>query len=262
MTPELLLALEAIAAETQAGLFAAFLVFLRVGAAIAVMPVFGDQAVPQRVRLGLAVAFTLIVMPAVQPDLSGIVARGQVISPALVTEALAGLILGLALRLFVMVLQMAGTIAAQATSLSQIFGGAGVDPQPAMAQLFMIGGMALAVMSGLHLRVTEAFILSYDMLPPGQFPSPGMVAEWGIAQVARAFAFAFTLAAPFVIASVIYNVALGAINKAMPQLMVAMVGAPALTLGGLILLMVVTPLILTIWVGAFDRFLIDPFGGP
>jgi glycosyltransferase involved in cell wall biosynthesis len=32
-------------------------------------------------------------------------------------------------------LQIAGTIAANMTSLSQLLGGAGVDPQPAMAQI-------------------------------------------------------------------------------------------------------------------------------
>ena len=59
------------------------------------------------------------------------------------------------------------------------------------------------------------------MLLPGQD-----VAEWGVARVGAAFALALGLAAPFVIAAVLYNLALGVINKAMPQLMVALVGAP------------------------------------
>ena len=46
----------------------AVLVFLRVGAALAVMPAFGEQVVPQRVRLVVALAFTAIVGPAVAPD--------------------------------------------------------------------------------------------------------------------------------------------------------------------------------------------------
>ena len=49
--------------------------------------------------------------------------------------------------------------------------------------------------------------------------------------MAASFALALSLAAPFVIASLLYNVALGVINKAMPQLMVAFVGAPAITCG-------------------------------
>lgn len=76
------------------------------------------------------------------------------------------------------------------------------------------------------------------------------------------FANAFTLAAPFVITSLIYNVALGAINRAMPQLMVAFVGAPAITAGGLILLMLISPLILSIWLDEFNIRLANPFAMP
>jgi len=39
------------------GLFAAFIVFWRVGAAMAALPAFGEQTLPQRVRLAMALAF-------------------------------------------------------------------------------------------------------------------------------------------------------------------------------------------------------------
>ena len=47
---------------------------------------------------------------------------------------------------------------------------------------------------------------------------------------------AFTLAAPFVLVSVLYNLTLGVINRAMPQLMVVFVGAPVITGLGLAVL--------------------------
>ena len=50
---------------TQSWLWPAVLVFLRVGACMALMPAFGEQVVPQRVRLILALAFTAVVLPAV-----------------------------------------------------------------------------------------------------------------------------------------------------------------------------------------------------
>ncbi len=262
MTPEVTEALAGFAALGQEALAAGFLVFLRVGAAMAVLPVFGEQMIPMRIRLGLTLAFTLVVSPAVLPGLLAMLDGGTPGALMILTEVLAGLSLGLALRLFVMALQIAGTMAAQATSLAQFFGGAGADPQPAMAQLLLIAGLALAVAAGLHVRAAEALILSYDLLPAGQLPSPAVMAEWGTAQVARAFTLAFTLAAPFVIAALIYNVALGVINKAMPQLMVVLVGAPALTLGGLALLMLVSVPLLGVWMLAFDRFLANPFTAP
>lgn len=259
-------ALAEIAHLARGALWVGFVVFLRVGAMMALAPAFGEQAVPMRLRLALALAFTIIVAPAVAPALSASasamsesVGQGMIPLSLLVTEVTAGLILGIGLRIFVMALQIAGTIAAQASSLSQFFGGAGADPQPAMAQLLLIGGLALAVMAGLHVRLAEALILSYDLLPPGVFAPVAMLADWGLMQVARAFGLAFSLAAPFTIAGLIYNVALGVINRAMPQLMVAFVGAPALTLGGLMLLFLTAPLALAVWFQAFDLFLADPF---
>jgi flagellar biosynthetic protein FliR len=64
-----------------------------------------------------------------------------------------------------------------------------------------------------------------------------------------------------VIASLLYNLALGAINRAMPQLMVSFVGAPALTLGGLALLALAAPILLSFWSDAVERALFQPFAG-
>ncbi len=69
------------------------------------------------------------------------------------------------------------------------------------------------------------------------------------------------MAVPFLAASVIYNIALGVINRAMPQLMVIFVGAPALTLGGLVLLAIAAPLLLKLWIDAFNAYLGNPFEG-
>lgn len=241
----------------QAGLAAWFAVFLRVGAVMAVLPAFGEQAVPARVRLALALAFTFIVAPAAPVlPLDGPAAS---VGRALAAEILSGLLLGLGLRLLVLGLQTAGAMAAQATSLAQIFGGsAGVDPQPAIAHVLTIGGLALAVLADLHVRVAEALIASYAAFPAGIMPHAGLVASWGTFRVAEAFAMGFTLAAPFVAASLVYNVALGVINRAMPQLMVAFVGAPALTLGGLALFALAAPSLLEVWLAALGAHLADP----
>ena len=53
-----------------ATLWGAALVFLRLGAMMALMPAFGDQVVPMRVRLAITLAFTAVVYPAVAPGLS------------------------------------------------------------------------------------------------------------------------------------------------------------------------------------------------
>ena len=247
-------------AAGQTGLAVGFVVFLRIGGAMAVMPAFGERSVPERVRLVLALAFTAIVAPAVADRVAPVITLGSGLVFLLLGEVVVGLTLGLAVRLFVMALQIAGSIAAQSTSLSQIFGTAAIEPLPAIGHVMVISGLALAVMTGLHVRLAEALIGSYSVFAPGLIPDPSLIAEWGLARVVSAFALAFSLATPFVIASVIYNLALGVINKAMPQLMVAFVGAPAITAGGLILLFLSLPLLLSVWSEDLHGFLSNPYG--
>lgn len=247
---------------TQAGLAGFVLVFVRVGGMVSLLPGFGEQMIPARVRLGAAIAFTLVVWPMVAPGL----ASPDPVRPflaMLLVEATIGLMLGLAIRLLVIALQLAGSIAAQSTALAQIFGaGAAPDPMPAIGSVLMLAGITLALAAGLHVKAAIAVARSYEILPMG-LPVPASdVAAWGTARVARAFALGFSLAAPFVIAGFAYNLALGAINRAMPQLMVAFIGAPAITAGGLLLLMLAAPVLLHFWSGRLDLTLADPLALP
>lgn len=253
--------IEALVPMAGVALQTALVVFLRVGAMMSVAPAFGERAVPVRVKLVLAMAFTLIVLPAAAAtDLPDAQTLGAIVRLT-ATETMSGLALGLVLRLFVLGLQTAGSMIAQSTSLSQIFGGTAAEPMPAIGHLLIVAGLALAAMSGLHVRIAQYLILSYEVMPAGEFLPAADLLSWGRAHVVQAFALAFTIAAPFVAASLIYNLALGAINKAMPQLMVAFVGAPVITAGGLILLFLVTPMMLTVWLNAMHGFMAAPFQG-
>lgn len=241
----------------SASLWHGIIVFLRVAVLVSFVPAFGEQSIPRRIKLMLALAFTLVTAPAIPTVATA--PTLDAIAWLAITESVAGLVLGLGLRLFILGLQTAGSIAAQSTSLSQILGGAVADPLPAMGYALIIGGLALAVMSGVHVKAAELVILSYELLPIGSLPAGSTVSRWGLDQVRHAFSLAFTLAAPFVILSVLYNLALGAINKAMPQLMVAFVGAPVITAAGVILLFLAAPMMLSVWMTSLDQFLANPF---
>ena len=245
---------------TQGWLWAAFVVFLRIGAMLSLVPAFGERSVPARVKLGLGLAFTLVVLPSVAPDLPPL---PRDLWPALATcapEVVTGLFFGMMLRLFVMALQVAGAVAAQSTSLSQIFGATvGVDPQPAIGNVLVVAGLALAALMGLHVRLAAYMIEGYALVGAGEIIGAGTLVEAGLGQIAASFALGFSLAAPFVVASLIYNVTLGVINRAMPQLMVAFVGAPAITAGGLALLALSAGASLGVWHDALARFLAAPF---
>lgn len=238
-------------------LWHAIAVFLRIGPLVALLPAFGERSVPARIKLIIVLCFVLIVAPTVPP--LTMTPGFYTLSVLVFTETLAGLMLGLGIRLFVLALQTAGSIAAQSTSLSQILGGAVADPLPAMGYILIVGGMALAVITGLHIKAAMLIILSYDILPMGVLIDGEVLTTWGVSKIANAFSLAFTLAAPFVLLSVIYNLTLGVINKAMPQLMVAFVGAPVITAGGLFVLLLAAPFMLQHWITALDGYMANPY---
>jgi len=239
--------------------FALMAVFCRVGATVALLPGFGEVALPQRIKLAAAAAFTLIVWPATAPlatlDDSSMAAVGL----AFLGETLAGVLIGLSVRLLLMALQTAGTIAGQSTAISQMFGeNLTADMQPVFSSMLTLAGVALAFALGLPAYAAAALIGSYDVIPFGALPIASDLTDWGVGRVADAFSIAAALSAPFVVLSFAYNVALGAINRAMPTLMVAMVGAPAITGGAILLMMLASPTMMTVWADMLSTVMADP----
>jgi len=244
----------------QAAIWQIFAVFLRVGAIVSLIPGVGENMVPARIKLAAGIGFSVIVAFSLEPIVQPQSVRD--IAYFFTAEAVIGLALGFGLRLFVLALQTAGSIAANATSLAQILGGASAEPFPAISYILVLSGLALAMILDLHIYAVHFVLLTYALFPIGQFPSTLILSTWGIAQIAQAFALAFAVSAPFVIASLLYNLALGAINRAMPQLMVAFVGAPVITFGGLAILLLAAPVMLAIWSEHFFTFMSDPMATP
>ncbi len=236
------------------------IVFLRVGPIMTLFPGFGERVVPVRVKLALSLAFTAVVAPAAAPYIDTSTFSDLDIAWTILSETAVGLMIGIGFRMFLLALQTAGSMAAQATSLSQILGSAGATPLPAMGHVLTMGGIALAMILHLHVHVAEMVIATYTIFPVGTLPEASSVSEWGVAQVAGAFSLAFSLAAPFVLISVLYNLTLGIINRAMPQMMVVFVGAPVITAGGLVLLFLLAPIMLNIWSIALQGYVANPFG--
>lgn len=237
------------------------IVFLRIGTMFMLLPGFGERSIPTRVRLALAFCFSLVVAPLA--PIPSVAADLQSVVQLIFAETLNGALFGLLLRLFVLGLQTTGAIAAQSTSLSQMFGGsAGLDSQPALGAVLVLAGLTLAVVLGLHVKLVAYMLLSYQLQPVAQVLNGAHMYQLGVDTIARCFALGFSLAGPFMIAALIYNVTLGFINKAMPQLMVSFIGAPAVTFAGLVLLAVGGTVILQHWVRVLDLFMLDPGGTP
>ncbi len=222
-------------------------IFARISALVMFLPGLGEQAVPVRPRLAVAMAITLILTPLVISSATPPETNSAAVM-MMVAEIISGAILGFSIRIAIFTLQTAGSIASQSLSLAQLFG-SNIDASLSspIGTLLMFVGIVLAVMAGLHFETVRVLVLSFEIMPLGVFPGASETGSWAVERVAFSFAASLSLAMPFVVLGFIYNLAIGAANRAMPQLMVAFVGVPAVTLAGMMLLALTAPVLLGVW---------------
>lgn len=239
--------------EVPPGLVAQFEPFLgslmlalgRLSPIVLLMPGIGDQFLSARVKLFvlLALSISLLstgVVPSVQMDpLASFL-------PILFVEVAIGLKMGVLLRATVWILMIVGNVIANMIGLSQLMGVAThSESQTVLANLLAMAGTTLLLTLNFHVMVFSEVVRSYG--EPTTLFDMGANANVVANALARAFTFAIVLAWPFVAVSIIYNLCLGFINRAMPQLMVAFVGAPFMIGSGFILLVASISGILLIW---------------
>ncbi len=213
----------------SAELFSFFLVFVRVGTAIAVLPGFSAAYVAVRIRLALALALSLLLAPTLAGSLPAMPASPLAMALLIVGEALVGAFLGLIPRIAMAALHAAGTFAAFFGSLtSAVVQDAVADQQSStLAGFFLTAGMVLVFVSDLHHLMLRALAESYHVFAAGG-PFASSIAAEGLGRtLTAAFALGLQLSAPFLIVSIASNVAVGLLGRLMPQLPVLFFGLPA-----------------------------------
>ena len=131
-------------------LFAWLLVFTRVGSAFMVMPLFGDQFVPVRVRLLLALVISVIVTPALEDRVPPEPVSLMALFLLLGSEVMIGVFIGSLPRLMFSALEVAGMIIAMQTGLSNAF-----VFNPALASQGSLPGSMLSWLALLLIRIAE-----------------------------------------------------------------------------------------------------------
>ena len=103
---------------TAQQVFAAGLVFARLGAIVMLIPGIGEGYVPPRIRLSLALAMALMLFPVVGGSVPPMPHDVSGVAGAVIKETLIGLMLGAILRMFMTSLITAGEVISIQTTLS------------------------------------------------------------------------------------------------------------------------------------------------
>ena len=209
-------------------------VVARLSLIIFFLPGIGEQVIPTRARafllIGVALAITTsgFITAPVSTDLTSLFG-------ILVTEIFIGFALGVMLRATIWMMTIAGSVIAQSIGLSQFLAPAlEHEAQTLTSNLLAMAGAAVLLSANFHVEVIVSLMRLYTDIPLGALTllSGPMLAQ----SLYSAFGFALLLAWPFVAVNLLYNVSLGFINKALPSLMVAFVGAPFMVGAGTMML--------------------------
>jgi len=229
------------------------LMFARIGTMVMLLPAIGENTVPARMRLTLALVLTAILMPLHRADYTVDLAAWGPMLVLLGKELLIGAVLGLTARLAISALQVAGTVVAQQLGLGFV---TAVDPT--QGQQGVIVGNFLTVLAitmifatDMHHLVIAALNDSYRLFRPGDVPIPGDIAELITRTVAAAFRVGIQLAAPFLVFGILFNLGLGVLARLMPQMQVYFVALPLSIMLGLALLV----LVMSAMMGSFLDYL-------
>ncbi|MBW8269836.1 flagellar biosynthetic protein FliR [Caldovatus aquaticus] len=223
--------------------FQAVLVFARIGAAAMLLPGLGEQEVPAMPRLALGLALVPLLLPGLAPALPPAPEAPAETLRLLALEALAGLFLGGLARLVALALGMAGQAVALLLGLATVlapdpqFGAQGTAP----ARLLLLAGAVLVLGSGLYALPLRALAESYAVLPPGAPWPAGEAAELAAQAASDSLALALRLAAPFVLAAVLFHLALALLARLAPQVQIFFVATPGQLLLGLALFALLFP---------------------
>lgn len=205
----------------------------RIAAVLMTMPIIGTKMVPGRIRLYLALAITVVVVPGLPPmpevnplSLSGLLLIAE--------QILIGAVFGLSLQLFFQIFVVAGQVVAIQMGMafaSMVDPVNGVNVAVVSQFLSMLVTLLFLSMNG-HLVVFEVITESFTTLPVGT----GLMVNhyWDlVGRLSWVLGAALLLVLPAITALLVVNIAFGVMTRAAPQLNIFSIGFPLTLVLGL-----------------------------
>ncbi|PVZ41537.1 flagellar biosynthetic protein FliR [Pseudomonas sp. CC120222-01a] len=214
--------------DAQIGTWVAtfILPLFRVTAVLMTMPIFGTRMLPARIRLYVAVAITVVIVPALPPlpefdplSLRGLLLCGE--------QVIVGALFGFSLQLLFQAFVIAGQIIAVQMGMafaSMVDPANGVNVAVVSQFMTMLVSVLFLLMNG-HLVVFEVMTESFTTLPVGN----ALVVShfWEMAgRLGWVFGAGLLLILPAITALLVVNIAFGVMTRAAPQLNIFSIGFP------------------------------------
>lgn len=225
--------------DPEGTVLALFAAFCRIGGCVMIMPGFSTARVSMQIRLFIAVAISMAILPIMWTDIyPQVTGKGHTYIYLIAAETAVGAVIGLVARYYVLGLQFAGT------ALTMLIG---FSPPPStdvledtaenqLTNMISFTGVVLLFMLDFHHVIFEAIVQSYRVMPIGAGFDPQGVLITLANSLEQTFMIMLRLASPFLIYGLLFNVTIGMVNKLAPQIPVYFISQPYLIMGGMFLL--------------------------
>lgn len=211
--------------------------FARISGLLMVIPLIGTRMVPQQIRLLLAVAMTLVVVPVLPPFpvMEAFSVQSFVI---ILHQLLIGILLGFVVEVLTQSFVIAGQLIAMQTGL-----GIATTVDPAQGASVVVISQWLLFMVSLVFLSLNGHLVMIEVLVDSFYAMPVGAASWGADALGRLvhwtgwmFAAGLVISLPALTALLVVNLAFGVMTRAAPQLNVFALGFPVTMMVGLFIL--------------------------
>ena len=213
---------------TSHDVFALFLIFVRVGAALMLMPGFSEPYIFSRSRLLFALLLSLVLAGPVTPHLPELPEHTGQLILLVGQEVFLGLFLGGATRIIFAALHVAGsTIAVQSgLATASVFDPSQSTQGTLPGNFLTTVTMVLLFVTDGHHMLLRGLVESYDHLRAGAGLPMGDMAAFITRIVQKAFDLGVQIAAPLLLVGFLTNLAMGVLNRLMPSFQVFFIALP------------------------------------
>ena len=238
-------------------IFNFFLVFSRIGTAIALFPGFSFVYVNIRTRLAIGLGITLVILPFVAYELPAMPLAPSDLVIMIAGEVLIGAFFGVLTRILMSSLQTAGTLVAYFSSMANaLIQDPLVEQQSSLFSGFLTTlGVVLIFVTDSHHLMIRAVVDSYGIFAPGNSLVIGDFSEVLTLRVASAFKLGVEMSTPIIISAIIYYVGLGVLTRLMPTLPVFFFGLPIQVSMQITILFITLSSIMLIFMSRYDEML-------
>ncbi|MBI5214011.1 MAG: flagellar biosynthetic protein FliR [Nitrospirae bacterium] len=219
-------------------------IFIRVAVIFFFIPFIGAKMTPMLVKVGFALALTLLLLPVVQVE-----------SENPVKAVFEAVFIGSAVGLAVRIILGAVETAAQWINIEMGFGAAAIfnplfgEQLGPLSLFYTFLSMGIFFMLDVHHYFIEGIVRSFDM---GEIRYKSIF-DSIIKLNGVLFPVAFKIAAPILLVQVMINIAMGFISRALPQANIFFISMPLLIFAGVVFVVLSLPLTFMIITKAFSH---------